>query len=326
MIVLKGFFKILLLSVALLTASAGAEGFNESAQCGFRYGPNLSWQLVGNTPFVWGQWLPQAFGALHYTWLEPIDKIAYGDTLERVPSYWRMDGALELTPFYGGYSAGIGLHPFKTNPQIELNFTYESYLFFRSNIEMVNAEVEGSGKIAETWNADYVVDNIWQKENDWDYAQWFDFSITLSYEFPLGSVLGLNLHYILSDISTDFDGKSYDYKRNIPVFSRDFLTVLEIYGRIPFNENVAMVFESDFYRTGYLRSKNTVQKESLSYGMAMVGPHFSWNRGMQNISLQVGGWRRVEKRFYNGSLPQKFLIQLKYQGYFSFPFNRNFSE
>ena len=41
------------------------DGFDQSALFGFRYGPNLSWSLMGNTPFVWGQWLPQLNGNIN---------------------------------------------------------------------------------------------------------------------------------------------------------------------------------------------------------------------------------------------------------------------
>jgi hypothetical protein len=237
-----------------------------------------------------------------------------------------MDAAIEVSPFYAGYLAGIGIRPFKTNPQIEANVVYESYLYMRSNLEMVTAEVEGEGRIAESWNADYVVDNIYKDDAAFDYTQLIDMSFCLNYALPKGSNLGLKFHYILLDVSTDFDGKSYDYRRNIPVFSRDFLLVLDTYGRIPLTKHFAAIFESYFYKTGFLRDRNTVRKESLGYGRAMLGAHFFWSEERQNIILEVGGWKRTEKRFYDGSFAQQFLVQLEYQGYFSFPFHRNFSK
>ena len=289
-----------------------ADGFNEIANYGFRYGPNLSWSLMGNTPFVWGQWLPQATGMLHYTWLEPLQDLAYGERLDVNPTYLRMDAALEVSPFYGGYLAGLGIRPLKTNPQLELNAVYESYLYFQSNLEMVTAEVEGEGRIAESWNADYITDNLYEDDGEVNYMQLIDLAASLSYSFPRGSILGVKFHYVLSDISTDFEGKSYDYRRNIPVFSRDFIIVLDGYGRIPLNNHFAVLFESNFYKTGLLREKNTVQKESLSYGKAMIGTHFFWDEGLQNIILEVGGWSRLKRSgsgclvlpstlFFNGS-------------------------
>lgn len=319
--------KFFLLGVLCFTGFSFGDGFDQSAFFGFRYGPNLSWSLMGNTPFVWGQWLPQLNGKLNYTWLEPVENLNYGDKMGQMPTYLKMVAAVEISPFYGGYKAGLGLRPFKTNPQLEVDFVYESYLYFKSNLEMVNADVEGGGRIADTWNADYITNNVWTDDAAaYDYAQLFDMSADLSYFFPHGSVLGINVHYILSDIGTDFDGKSYDYNRNIPVFSRDFIIELGSYGCIPINTNWAAVFETSYYKTGYLRSENTVKKESLSYGRFMIGPNFSWLDGFRNITLEVGMWKRSKDRFYNGSLSQQFLIQLEYQGYFSFPLNRNLQE
>ncbi len=323
---IKGFFKSFMLSMALLTAGASADNYSGLSQNGLRYGPNLSVNFMGNTPFVWGQWLPQAVGEVHYTWLEPMGQLLYGDRPGREASYWRLDAALELTPFIGGYKLGFGFRPIQSRWQFEVNATYESYLYFRSNVEMVTAEVAGSGEIARTWNADHITANIWNEEAKWDYAQLIDFEIHFGYMFKRGSNVGFNIHYIRSDVSTNFDGKSYDYKLNMPVFSRDFLVVTECYGRIPFTEHVAAVFETSYYRTSYLRSNNTVQKESLGYGKALAGPHLSWNDGLQNLTLKLGGWRRIGKSYYNGSLSQQFLVQLEYQGYFAFPSHRDLSE
>lgn len=322
----KNFIKIFLLSVLLWVSSALAKDYDQSALMGYRYGPNLSWKFQGNTPVVWGQWLSQAEASVHYVWLEPLDNLDYGNTLSANSSYLKMEASVEVSPFYGGYRAGLGLRPLKINPQIEVSFIYESYFYFLSNLEMVTADVAGGGRIAETWNADYIMDHVGRHDSEFDYAQLFDFGFTLSYMFPHGSVLGMDLHYVLSDISTDFNGKSYDYSRNIPVFSRDFLMECEVYGQVPFNKNFSLLFETSLYLTGFLRNKNTVEKESLSYGLAMMGPHFSWANGFQNITFEVGYFNRFEKRFYDGNLSQQFIVQLEYQGYFSFPFRGHLSK
>ena len=44
-------FALLLLSAVSFSFSLG---FDASVKQGFRYGPNLSWSVMGNTPFVWG--------------------------------------------------------------------------------------------------------------------------------------------------------------------------------------------------------------------------------------------------------------------------------
>ena len=139
-------------------------------------------------------------------------------------------------------------------------------------------------------------------------------------------MIGVDVHYVLSDISTDYNGKSYDFIRNIPVFSRDYIIEINSYGRAPVTEHFALVFETDYYKTGLLRNGKTIEKEALSYGRIMIGPHLSWKDGFRNIILELGAFQRGKDRFYEGSLSQQFLIQLEYQGYFTFPVRRNFSE
>ena len=243
--------------------------------------------------------------------------------MEKSPTFLRMEGALELSPFFAGYEAGLGLRPFKTNPQVEVGTIYRSYLYLLSNQEMVTVDAVEGGRIAETWNADYIVDNIWGEDDEFDYAQLFDLYVKIEYFLPKNSFIGFNMHYILSDISTDFEGKSYDYKINMPVFSRDFVLDFELYGMFSFNKNIAALFETSYYRTGTLRNGNTVEKEALSYMMAKIGPLFSWKDGMRSLTFELGFWKRKEDRFYDGNLGQEFIAQLKYQGYFSFPIRQN---
>lgn len=324
---INALFKIILLNVAIWSSLCfGAVGVDQSSLVGLRYGPNLSWGGMVNTPIVWGQWVPQANVGVRYTWLEPLGLLNYGETLGFASAYLKMEASVEVSPFYGGYRAGLGLRPFRVNPQIDFNFVYESYFYFKSNLEMVNADVKGGGHIAETWNSEYILDNVGHSNSDFDYAQLFDMSIDISYSLPHGGVIGIGAHYVLSDISTDFEGKSYDYERNIPVFSRDYIVEIQSFGRFPLSENVAFVYEGMYLKTGLLRSGGSVKKESLSYRMVLLGSHISWNDGLRNVIVKGGMWSRDKKRFYNGSFAQQFLIQLEYQGYFSFPFHRNFSK
>ena len=167
-------------------------GVDQSNLVGLRYGPNLSWGGMLNTPVVWGQWVPQANVGMRYTWLEPLAPLNYGEPIGFASSYLKMDASIELSPFYGGFRAGLGLRPFKVNPQIEFGFVYESYFYFKSNLEMGNADVKGKGHIAETWNSDYIFDHVRQSDSsEFDYVQLFDMSMDFSYTLPHGGIMGL---------------------------------------------------------------------------------------------------------------------------------------
>lgn len=314
--------RISLATVLLAFAFSLGDGFDQSAQFGLRYGPNLSWGIMGNTPFVWGQWLPQLAADVHYTWLEPIEPLNYGAKMGKNPTFLKMEGAVEVAPFYAGYQVGLGLRPFKTNPQVEVSATYESFFYLMSNLEMVTSDVLGEGRIAETWNADYIVDHAYDSD-EFDYAQLFDVAVKIEYFFPKSALLGVNMHYILTDISTDFSGKSYDYKLNMPVFSRDFILDFEFFGQIPVSNCIAALVETSMFSTGFLRDGDVVEKESLKYMMVKLGPHISLREGLHSITLELGFWKRLKDSFYDGDLSQQFMVQLQYQGYFSFPIHKD---
>ena len=240
----------------------------------------------------------------------------------RNPTFLKMEGAIEVSPFYAGYQVGFGLRPFKTNPQVEVSATYESFFYLMSNLEMVTSDVLGEGRIAESWDADYIVDHAYDSKG-FDYAQLFDVAVKIEYFFPKSALLGLNMHYILTDISTDFSGKSYDYKLNMPVFSRDFILDFEFFGQIPITNYVAALVETSLFSTGFLRDGDVVEKESLKYMMVKLGPHISLREGLHSITLELGFWKRLKDSFYDGDLSQQFMVQLQYQGYFSFPIHKD---
>ena len=316
---LKKKISVLLLLLCTAWNTSWSSTYDQNGLLGLKYGPNLSWTFAGNTPFVWGSWLPQATGELSFNWIEPLSNLPYGQSLDRGASFLRFNADVEVSPFYGGFSMGLGIRPLQINPQAEFRFIYENYTYFGSNVEMTLVDSSGTGNIADTWNADYVTNSLYD-DSRVDYMQNFTFCFDLDYSFGLGGLLGLGLHYTLVDISTEYEGKSYDYSRNIPVFSRDFIFELILYGFFPINENWALSFYLNQYNTGYLRSSTgTYLKESLSYTKIMLGPSFSWNKGNDRITLMPGYWVRGKKRHYNGSEAEQFLIHLQYQGYFDFP-------
>jgi hypothetical protein len=299
--------------------SSSASVYNQDGLLGLKYGPNLSWSVAGNTPFVWGSWLPQAAGKVAFNWIEPLNYLPYGQPLDKHASFLRFNADVEVSPFYGGFSMGLGCRPFRTNPQVEIRFIYDNFIYFNSNVEMTLTDSSGTGNIADSWNADYITDNLYDNSSV-DFMQNFGFWLDLDYSFGVGGLLGMGFHYTLVDINTDYEGKSYDYSRNIPVFSRDFIFEFILYGFFPVNPNWAVALNVNQYNTGYSRSSTgTYLKESLSYTKVLTGPSYTWNKGNDRITLMPGYWIRGKKRHYEGSLQEQFLIQLQYQGSLNFP-------
>lgn len=312
--------KLLLLSL-LISPFLWSFTYDEQGLLGLHYGPNVSWTASANTPFVWGQWLPQLNVGADFNWIEPMgDSLAYGGKIEDRASFLRLQLSIDLSPFYTGFMVGLGIRPFQTNPQVEVRFLYSSSVYFNSNIEMILIDSDEGTSIADSWNAEYILDHAWtQNFSTFDFSQSFNLFLDFDYVFKRGTVIGLGSHFTLTDIMTKHDNKSYDYARNIPVFSRDYILELIIYNHIPLNPHWKLLSYFNAYQTGFLRSNDgTVLKESLNYGKVMAGFVYLWKDGKQAFSVTPGFWMRPKKETYNGSLVQQFIIHLQYQGSFSF--------
>ena len=85
--------RILLAAVLLAFAFSLGDGFDQSAQFGLRYGPNLSWGIMGNTPFVWGQWLPQLTADVHELLVGLGNDLLELARTYRTAQLWRKNGA-----------------------------------------------------------------------------------------------------------------------------------------------------------------------------------------------------------------------------------------
>lgn len=308
------------LGALLFTSCVFADIFDMNGLYRLQYGPNLSYSLSGNSAFVWGQWLNQGTGTFSFNWIEPLYDLPYGNVLDADAAFLRLSADIEFSPFYGGFRVGIGGRPLEMNPQMEARFLYEHYTYFNSNVEMTLTSNAENGNIADSWTADWISDRVYSEEAAVDFMQNFAFYFDLEYSFGLDAFLGIGAHFTLVDISTDFEGKSYDYRRNIPVFSRDYIIDLIAYAYLPFTAHWAVAGYLNQYNTGNSRSsRNTYLKEPLSYTIGLLGPSLRWGDLCENKLTLLGGyWMREKKRFYNGRFSQQFLVHLQYQRNFNF--------
>ena len=312
--------KILASCGLLFTGLAVGDIFDFDGLYRLRYGPNASVVLSGNTPVVWGEWLNQATGTASFNWIEPLRSLPYGEPLDPDAAFLRFSFDLEASPFYGGFRLGIGGRPLQMNPQIEVRFIYEHYTYFNSNVEMTLASNSKNGSIADSWNADWMSDRVFSKDAAVDFMQNFAFYLNMEYALLGDGLLGIGAHFTLVDISTQFEGKSFDYRRNIPVFSRDFIIDLVAFAYIPFSEHWAVACHLNQYNTGNSRSSDgTYLTEPLSYTIGLVGPSFRWGeKSPSKVTLLGGFWMREKDRFYSGDVSQQFLVHLQFQRNFGF--------
>ena len=313
-------FQKIAFGVSLLASASLADIFDMNGLYRLQYGPNLNMILSGNTPIVWEQWMNQGTATASFNWIEPLRDLPYGNFLDPDAAFLRFSMDMEVSPFYGGFRLGIGGRPFKMNPQVEARFIYEHYTYFNSNVEMTLSSNLKNGSIADSWNADWISDRVYTSDAAVDFMQNFAFFFDLEYAMGADGLLGLGVHFTLVDISTQFEGKSFDYRRNIPVFSRDFIIDLVAYAYIPFSEHWALACHLNQYNTGSSRlSDGSYLKEPLSYTIGLLGPSLRWGDTSPNkLTLMGGFWMREKERFYSGKVSQQFLVHLQYQRNFGF--------
>lgn len=286
------------------------------AELPFNYGANLSWGTLGNTSLKQGQWFPQSKVSLRYHWIESLgENLLYGELVEAKAIYLRLLGETYLSPTHGGFLLGLGLSPFPVNPNLELRFVYFSYLYFNSNVEMLLVDSTNNKSIADTWNSNYIFDKIWQsKASKIDFSQSFNFELATHYIYQKKLFIDLALYFSLIDIQTKSDSKSYDYNRNIPVFSRDYIIELHYHNLWKLNKIWGFSHSAHWYMTGLSKSKNGSElKKSLSYGLLLAGLQYASSNDKHFFNLHLGMWARTQKNTYNGDFIQQSLVQLEYQ-------------
>lgn len=317
-------FRVFLLTLALCLGNLQAFSYDKAGLQGLYFGPNLSWTTMGNSGILWGQWFPQLTTAADFNWVEPLgDALPYGEKLDPKSNFLRFQAGLELSPFYENVSIGLGISPFPIRSQISFRFLYDHLVYFGSNIEMAMVSSSNDGKngsIAENWKTKYILDNIYgEDDSSIDFSQTFTIGLDVDYLSLSGMMVGVHFNFILVDISTDFDGKSYDYQRNMPIFSRDYLLELSAYGIFPLFSCFNLVYEFDFLKSGLLKKGNTIKKESLSYGKLLVGGEFGWGQSKKHrLTITPGFFARGKERFYDGSIGEQFIIQVQYRRQFGF--------
>jgi len=285
------------------------------------FGPNLRNQLFVNAPVQWGGWVPQTDAGFDFSWIEPLGIAHYGDETADTSRYLRLQGLLTMSPYYAELESALGISPFNANPRVEFRFVYGNLIYLGSNVEMAMRGRTQESSVADTWNASHIYGSMY---DNWSLEQIQSFGFWMDLDFSLESAeLSGSLRYSLLDVRTDFSGKSFDYSRGLPVYSRDF--VFEAHGHlaVPVSSFWDWKCQSSYYSTGYLRDPSgSYAKEPLGYLKVTSGAVRHWNNKHSAFSMEGGFWMRTTEDSFKGALAEQFLVQLRYQQDWSFNFAR----
>ncbi|MCL2100282.1 MAG: hypothetical protein FWH22_01040, partial [Fibromonadales bacterium] len=240
-------------------------------------------------------------------------------------NYMRFFAGTELSPFYGAVRLGLGFAPLPPPfAVLELRFVYSNENLFWSDVEMPMKPNE-QPSIDETWDAGYIFDNFY---NSSTYAQIQSFSTQLlgryiSSKFTFTFLVG----FTLIDISSDYDEKSFDYMRGIPLYGRDYVVSEELlfvynFGRnFSWSTGFSAMFSGKQFQ--FYSPFKPYDKEPLSYYIISTGPLWRFDSDRSYFSITPGFFtRNSSDSNFNDSIKERILLAVEYKRFWDFRFGK----
>jgi len=286
-------------------------------------GPNIEYGMLGMAApaGLRGAFVPQFNANIGFSWFEPLGTDTYGTWQPNKTRYIRFLGGAELSPFYGTVRAGMGFAPLPYPFSIlELRFIYANENLLFSDVEMAMKPKPNEGPpIQETWNAGYIFDSFYNRSS---YSQIQSFNTQLGGTY-FGSHFDISLfiQFTLIDITSDYEKKSFDYMRGIPLYSRDYVAKIDLDFRNHFNEKFAWDLGFFGIFSGN-QIKGSYDKEQLSYCIISTGPLWMLNEGSSYISLNSGFFIRGKDGGFDDSIAERILLSVEYKHYWDFKFGK----
>ena len=291
-------------------------------------GPNIEYGMsAAAAPVdVRGAFVPQANANFEYSWIEPLGMDYYGDWKPNRTNYMRFFAGAELSPFYGAVRVGLGFAPLPPPfAVLELRFVYSNENLFGSDVEMPMKPGE-EPSIRNTWDAGYIFDNFYENSS---YAQIQSFDVQLGGRYISNKFMfSFLFHLALIDITSNYDRKSFDYMRGIPLYSRDYVVAEELFAVYNFGKNFSWSAEFSSFFSGrrftFYSPFESYDKEPLSYHIVSTGPLWRFDDGKSYISVSPGFFTRGGYgHTFSDPIKERILLSVQYRCFWDFRFGKN---
>jgi len=286
-------------------------------------GPNIEYGASGAAAPAGfkGSFVPQANMNFGFSWVEPLGADPYGTQKLNEMNYMRFFAGAELSPFYGTLKAGLGFAPLPPPFTIlELRFVYSNENLFWSDVEMPMRTYE-KPSIKDRWDAGYIFDNFYAHSS---YAQIQSYDVQLggkyiSHRYNIFFLLG----FVLVDITSDYDKKSFDYMRGIPLYSRDYMFTGELSFFYHTDRDFSWGVELSSITSGR-RFRGNYDKESLHYSIVSTGPMWRFNDGSSYLYISSGFFVRgnTNNNFLADPIKERIILSVEYKHFWNFKFGK----
>jgi hypothetical protein len=291
-------------------------------------GPNIEYgAFVAAAPAGFnGAFVPQANTNVDFCWIEFLGADSYGVWKPNRTNYLRFMAGAELSPFYGTLRMGLGFAPFPPPFAIlELRFVYSNENSFWSDVEMP-LKPDEEPPVKDTWNAGYMFDQFYGNSK-YSQIQSYDVQLGGRYTSRVFELFFL-FHFALIDITSDYEKKSFDYMRGIPLYSRDYVVAEEFSAVYNINRNFSWVVDYSVMFSGrqftFYSPFRAYDKEPLSYTKVSSGPLWRLDGGRSYISLSSGYFARNGKdNVFSDSVKEKIILSVQYKYFWDFRFGKD---
>jgi hypothetical protein len=292
-------------SILLLLGVASAEPLAHKSQN--RYGPNLGHAAFLELPLGSAAHTFKEGYRFSFTWLEPLGINEYYSEARDTEKFFRFQSDVELSHSYGMFSADFGLRLF---PFLSCSMTFRHNQYFLSNVEMgLGDKTEVS--ILDSWRGDYIEEHKYDRMEP-DFIQYFDLNLYLDFKNSLFSSHTRGT-YSLVDVTTNQNGKSYDYLYQMPVFERDYLQYLVSDLSIPVGKSDFDInLEGEYLRTGFfIKDQDKQPLEEMRFRIG-AGLHPQGRDLRHSLLFDIGLVYR-DDAFFEGDLADQMLFRITWE-------------
>jgi len=291
-------------------------------------GPNIEYGTRGAAAPAGfkGAFVPQASTSVDFSWVEFLGTDGYGVWKPNKTNYLRFMAGAELSPFYGTLRMGLGFAPLPPPFAIlELRFVYSNENLFWSDVEMP-MKLGEEPLVKDIWNAKYMF-NQFYGNSSYSQVQSYDVQLGGSYTSRCLDLFFL-FHFALIDIASDYDKKSFDYMRGIPLYSRDYVVAEEFSAIYNIGANLSWGLDFSIMFSGrqftFYSPLKAYDKEPLYYSVVTTGPLWRLDGGRSYISLSPGFFTRSGKdNVFSDRINERIILSIQYKYFWNFRFGKD---
>jgi len=291
-------------------------------------GPNIEYEVRGAAAPAGfkGAFVPQASTSFDFNWIEFLGADGYGVWKPNRTNYLRFMAGADLSPFYGTLRMGLGFAPLPPPFAIlELRFVYSNENLFWSDVEMP-MKLGEKPLVKDVWNGEYIFAQFYGNSK---YSQIQSYDVQLGGRYTSRSLEMLFLfHFALIDIASDYEKKSFDYMRGIPLYSRDYVVAEEFSSVYNISSNFSWGLDFSVMFSGrqfkFYSPFKAYDKEPLYYSVLSTGPLWRFDGGRSYISLSPGFFTRSGKdNVFSDRINERIILSIQYKYFWDFRFGKD---